>query len=64
MNGRQARALRQTEAQAIAKSAGAVQPAIDAALFNEQLTRKRVEHVEALLYRGFWGRLRWLFLGK
>lgn len=35
-----------------------------AALANERLTRQRVEMIEAVLGRGFFGRLRWLFLGR
>jgi hypothetical protein len=42
-----------------------------AALQNEQVTRQRVKGLEAgieylasVLGRGFWGRLRWLALGK
>jgi len=31
---------------------------------NEQLTRKRVEMCEAILHRGFWGRIVWLFTGR
>ena len=36
----------------------------DAALQNEMLTRARVDRLESLLGRGFWGRLRWLFTGR
>ncbi len=35
-----------------------------AALQNEALTRGRVKRLEDLLERGFWGRLKWLFLGR
>jgi stalled ribosome alternative rescue factor ArfA len=35
-----------------------------AAVTNEQITRQRVEKLEALRGRGFWGRLRWLFTGR
>ena len=35
-----------------------------AALENEQLTRVRVKRLEDLLERGFWGRFKWLFLGR
>ena len=45
--------------------------ATQAALQNEQVTRQRVDNIEAgltrvsvLLGRGFWGRLRWLVMGK
>ena len=31
---------------------------------NEQLTRKRVEYLEGIVGRGFWGRLKWLLLGR
>ncbi len=36
----------------------------EAALNNEEITRKRVEHIEMVLTRPFWGRLRWLLTGK
>lgn len=36
----------------------------EAALTNEQITRRRVEAIEGLLSRSFWGRVKWLFLGK
>jgi len=48
-----------------------IAPAVDAALQNEAVTRQRVEALEsglsylaAVLSRGFWGRLRWLILGR
>ena len=31
---------------------------------NEQLTRQRVERIEALLDRSLWGKLRWLLQSK
>lgn len=37
---------------------------VKAALTNEQITRHRVEMVEAVLRRNFWGRLRWLLWGE
>lgn len=42
----------------------AVRKSAEAAVTNEQLTRRRVEHLEAILYRTFLGRLRWLILGR
>ena len=36
----------------------------NAAVTNEQITRHRVEMVEAVLRRNFWGRLRWLLWGE
>lgn len=36
----------------------------EAAAVNEQITRHRVEALEAVLGRGFWGRLRWLVMGR
>lgn len=36
----------------------------EAALQNEAVTRVRVKRLEDLLERGFWGRLKWLFLGR
>lgn len=36
----------------------------DAANRNEQLTRQRVTRLETLLSRTFWGRMKWLFLGR
>ena len=38
--------------------------AVVSALRNEQITRMRVETLEALLVRSFWGRMKWLLLGK
>jgi IS30 family transposase len=38
--------------------------AASAALTNEQLTRQRVERLEAVLSRGLWGRIVWLLRGK
>ena len=35
-----------------------------AAIVNESITRKRVEALEELLRRPFWGRLRWLVTGR
>jgi hypothetical protein len=37
---------------------------VQAALTNEQITRQRVERVENLLQRPFWGRLKWLLFGR
>ncbi len=34
------------------------------ALQNEQVTRSRVDRIEELLSRRFWGRLKWLFFGR
>lgn len=42
----------------------AVKRNAEAAIVNESITRKRVEALEAVLRRGFLGRLRWLFLGR
>jgi len=36
----------------------------EAAIQNEQVTRKRVELLEAILYRPWRGKLKWLLLGK
>jgi hypothetical protein len=36
----------------------------EAAVNNEFLTRHRVEALEGILGRGFWGRLRWLLFGR
>lgn len=38
--------------------------AVRAALVNEQVTRARVEAIEAVLSRGFFGRLKWLLKGR
>lgn len=35
-----------------------------AAVTNEQITRQRVERLEAILGRNLWGRLIWLFRGR
>lgn len=42
----------------------AVSQPLEAALNNELLTRGRVDRIEGLLRRGFWGRALWLFLGR
>lgn len=39
-------------------------PALEAAITNEGITRRRVSTVEDVLRRGFWGRFRWLVLGR
>ena len=36
----------------------------EAALNNEQVTRVRVERLEGVVFRGFFGRLRWLIFGR
>ena len=41
-----------------------VQNLAQAAVNNELLTRQRVEILEGVLGRGFWGRMRWLLLGR
>lgn len=64
MNGRAAKAHRKTAVAGATAAVQAVAPAIEAALGNEQKTRERVEALEALLGRPFWGRLRWLLSGK
>ncbi len=37
---------------------------VTATFQNEHLTRDRVARIEGLLGRRFWGRLKWLLLGK
>jgi hypothetical protein len=34
------------------------------AIHNEMLTRQRVDKLEKIVLRGFWGRLKWLLLGR
>ncbi len=46
-----------------AKVAEVAQNAL-AAVTNEQITRQRVERLEAILGRNLWGRLIWLFRGR
>ena len=38
--------------------------AIKAVIKNENITRRRVDFIEAFMTRSFWGRLRWLILGQ
>ena len=58
-----ARAIRSIRSEAN-KAVEAVAPAIQTALQNEQVTRQRVDMIEAVLARGFWGRIKWLCLGR
>jgi len=58
-----ARAIRSIRSEAN-KAVSAVAPAIQTALQNEQVTRQRVDMIEAVLARGLWGRLKWLCLGR
>lgn len=62
MNGRAARTLRREERKAVLE-AGPLEMG-RAAYENEQLTRERVGAVEAILRRGFFGRLWWLISGR
>ncbi len=41
-----------------------LRPDVEAALVNEQITRKRVEALESVLGRNLAGRLNWLLRGK
>jgi hypothetical protein len=59
--GRRADAVK---AQAAMAAVRAVTPDITSAFDNEKLTRLRVGRCEGVILRGFWGRLRWLFLGR
>jgi hypothetical protein len=50
---------------------GRLAKAVEAAMHDEGLTRARVDQLEpamgaalAVLGRGFWGRMAWLFLGR
>ena len=38
--------------------------ALKAALHNELVTRQRVDRLESLARRGFWGRLNWMVTGR
>lgn len=47
-----------------AEAEAEIRPIAEGAFQNEQLTRARVEGIEALLRRSLWGKLRWLLQGK
>lgn len=64
MSGRVMRDFRRQAAKMANKTVEAIAPGIQAALTNEQITRQRVDAVEAVLRRPLLGRLRWLFLGR
>ncbi len=46
------------------KAVNAMAPAIEAALGNGEINRKRIDGLESVLRRDLRGRLRWLFSGK
>lgn len=71
MRGALAKTIRRQADQARNQAIGALGPAVEAALGNEELTRQRVERlekrlaeVEGVLRHGFRARLRWLISGK
>lgn len=47
-----------------AKKAEETRQAVRTALMNEQITRKRVELIEAVVNRNLLGRLKWLLKGE
>jgi hypothetical protein len=59
-----AKAHRKTANEGALKAVESLAPVIKGAYENEQTTRGRVEALEAILHRGLWGRLRWLFSGR
>jgi hypothetical protein len=78
MRGSVARDFRRQANEVAQKVHGNLIPPIKAAFENEQQTRKRVDDLEkrfaglaacnvgleSRVYRGFWGRLRWLLTGE
>lgn len=58
------RAHKEQTSRATKQAVTAMAPGIEAALVNEQITRSRVEQLEALARRGLMGRLRWLVTGR
>jgi len=57
-------AFRQVTTNATRKALEEVAEAARDTDHNEQVTRGRVEGIERLLTRGFWGRVKWLARGK
>jgi len=61
------RAIRDFRSEA-SKAVRAVAPAVNAAISNEQITRERVDRIEAWLRlftgMGFWRRMKWICTGK
>ena len=49
---------------AVARTQDQLTEGLRDAITNELITRRRVEALEELFQRGFWGRVRWLFLGR
>ena len=43
---------------------GEVRAMVEAAIQNELITRRRVDALEGIRDRSFWGRLRWLLRGQ
>lgn len=71
MSGRIHRMLRKQAGELTQRHAKIIAPTLNAALQNEEITRKRVDaleshakDVDALLQRSLMGRLRWLLLGR
>ena len=71
MSGRVHRLIRKTASETAQYQATKLVPAINAAIGNEELTRKRVENLEeamgqvqAVLTRPFLKRLKWLLSGR
>lgn len=57
-------AMRQVTTNATRRALEEVAEAVRSTDHNEQVTRARVEGIEAVLGRGFWGRFKWLLRGK
>ena len=57
-------AMSRAEFERRANAAEETRKAVQSALTNEMITRKRVELLESLVARSFWGRLRWLLTGN
>lgn len=64
MNGRTAKLHRQAVQKGAEKAIVTVAPAIEAIAGMGQMTRGRVDKLEAFQARGLAGRLRWLLTGK
>lgn len=64
MSERVHREFRRQANQVANQTVSVVAPAIQAALENEKLTRARVDILEDVFRRPFFGRVKWLILGR
>ena len=64
MSGRVHRDFRRQAGKVASQTIHALAQPLNAAITNEELTRERVERIEAILGRKILGRLRWLLRGK